>query len=244
MNIKRIIAFLLLLSSLLPAMSIDFNGDVKKLIAHRGLWYKGNPQNSKVGIREALQSDLGGYECDIRETADGFLILNHDAEIGDIIIDKADLKDLQNANPEILPLLSDILLLQQQYPDKVMYAEIKSGNTIKILEEFKNYGISKNVIFKSFDKEICDSLITSTEIPVYLLSADSNLDFADLKQKGFSGVSLMFVEGKTSRELIDQIHSKGLKVAFWTVNDPGTAELLLEWGADHIVSDLPFYIGN
>lgn len=249
MNYFKYILFALpLLSGTVAANNLNNsaieNGDSidkLKLIAHRGLWSQGFPQNSKDGIAAALESDLGGYECDIRQTADGFIILNHDMEVDDRDIDKSSLSELTKiASPNTLPLLSEILEMQSLYPDKIMYAEIKSGNVEDILEIFSKYGIDKNVIFKSFDKEICKELIPRTSMPVYLLSVDNNLDFQGLKNEGFAGVSLMFQEDASTKDLIDRIHATGLNCAFWTINDLDIAKKLNDWEADHIVSDLPF----
>ncbi|MCH5224864.1 MAG: hypothetical protein J1D77_02650 [Muribaculaceae bacterium] len=249
MKLKHFLYFLAIVATVGSLSSCSQKGggatekdsiDKNKLIAHRGLWSQGYPQNSKEGIEAAVVTDLGGYECDIRQTADGFIILNHDMEVGDKDIDKSSLEELRAEAPEILPLLSDILEIQSRHPEKIMYAEIKSGNVEDILAVFKEKGIDKNVIFKSFDKEICLQLIGQTAMPVYLLSGDNNLDFQELKKEGFSGVSLMFKEGETNKALIDNIHSTGLNCAFWTVNDPDVAKQLDDWGADHVVSDLTF----
>lgn len=211
-----------------------------KLIAHRGLWSKGYPQNSKQGIEAALNSPYCGFECDIQQSADGILFLNHDNEIGDLIIVDTDYKKLKDKNPEILPLLSEILLLKKEYPGKVMYAEVKNGKASDILNEFEEYGISENLIFKSFNKDLCLEMISITDQPVYLLSANSNIDFPALKEEGFSGVSLMYEKDKTSPSLIKVIHDAGLKAAFWTINDEAIANQLYDWGADHIISDITF----
>ncbi len=42
-----------------------------------------------------------------------------------------------------------------------------------------------------------------------------------------------------SRRFIDRCHRLGLRVDYWTVNDPVVAEVLLERGADGIISDDP-----
>jgi glycerophosphoryl diester phosphodiesterase len=42
-----------------------------------------------------------------------------------------------------------------------------------------------------------------------------------------------------ARRFIERCHAEGLRVDYWTVNDPVVAEVLLERGADGIISDDP-----
>lgn len=40
-----------------------------------------------------------------------------------------------------------------------------------------------------------------------------------------------------TQERIDEIHTAGLRVATWTVNDPARAQQLTAWGADTVITD-------
>ncbi len=42
-----------------------------------------------------------------------------------------------------------------------------------------------------------------------------------------------------SRQFIDKCHALGLRVDFWTINDPVVAEILLDRGADGLITDDP-----
>ena len=42
-----------------------------------------------------------------------------------------------------------------------------------------------------------------------------------------------------SEELIDYAHQHGIAVHFWTINDEAEMEMLLEWGADGLITDRP-----
>ena len=223
---------LLFLLSLLWIMPV-YGG----VIAHRGLWQAGYPQNSIAGVEAALKSQYDGFEIDIRQTSDGILILNHDDTIGD---NKVALTPYQELFiDDVAPaLLTDMLELCKMFPAKTIFAEIKSGNANDIWGAFENAGVTSNVIFQSFDPTICREMMALTDSPVWLLSADPDLDFPYLQKEGFTGVSLMYVEGVTEGAFIDLIHSMGLKVAFWTVNDAATAEQLQMWGADYVITDL------
>ena len=40
-----------------------------------------------------------------------------------------------------------------------------------------------------------------------------------------------------SQARIEEIHSAGLRIATWTVNDPARAADLLAWGVDTLITD-------
>ena len=55
------------------------------MIAHRGDWLEGPgplPQNSVAAVLQALDAGADGAEVDARMTADGVIVLHHDAHLG------------------------------------------------------------------------------------------------------------------------------------------------------------------
>jgi glycerophosphoryl diester phosphodiesterase len=58
---------------------------VTAVIAHRGDWLEGPgplPQNSVAAVLQALDAGADGAEVDARMTADGVIVLHHDARLG------------------------------------------------------------------------------------------------------------------------------------------------------------------
>ena len=47
-----------------------------------------------------------------------------------------------------------------------------------------------------------------------------------------------------SQARIEEIHSAGLRIATWTVNDPARAADLLAWGVDTLITDAVDLIGK
>ena len=237
-NFKYLAWMVLALCSAITAMAQQKQEKECGLIAHRGLWKSGHPQNSISGIQAALKSNYAGFECDIRQTKDGVLILNHDDDFHGVDIADNNYESIRDGRQRPA-LLKDMLDICGEYPGKTIFAEVKGGNTDDILAAFGAAAICEGVIFKSFNKDLCLDLISKTDMPVWLLSTNSLLDFDQLKKEGFAGMSLMYEEGVTTPQLIDSLHSKGLLVAFWTVNNPEVAKQLAEWGADFVITDLP-----
>ena len=44
--------------------------------------------------------------------------------------------------------------------------------------------------------------------------------------------------GVLTKELLDELHAKGIVVNCWTVDDPHRAEELAAWGVDYITSNI------
>ena len=52
----------------------------KYIIAHRGTWNKSDaPQNSREALKKSLALKIYGTEFDVRQTKDGYFVINHDA---------------------------------------------------------------------------------------------------------------------------------------------------------------------
>lgn len=86
-----------------------------RVVAHRGYWKtEGSAQNSITALIKADQVRAWGSELDILQTADGVLVVNHDATVGPdkILIEAAnyaDIKDIKLPNGETLPTLKDYM---------------------------------------------------------------------------------------------------------------------------------------
>lgn len=50
-------------------------------------------------------------------------------------------------------------------------------------------------------------------------------------------IALNINQKEASKELIDEVHGAGYRIAAWTVNDPERARTLLDWGMDGIFTD-------
>ncbi|MGI8711920.1 MAG: glycerophosphodiester phosphodiesterase [Solirubrobacteraceae bacterium] len=57
-------------------------GDAPLVVAHRGAWDSSIPQNSLEAFEEAVTMGVDAIELDVRRTADGRLVVVHDARIG------------------------------------------------------------------------------------------------------------------------------------------------------------------
>lgn len=79
------------------------------IVAHRGAWEQA-PQNSLDAVRQAAALGCDGIEIDVRRTADGQLVLVHDARLRGRPVGRLDHRQVQ-ARMQVgqAPLLTDVL---------------------------------------------------------------------------------------------------------------------------------------
>lgn len=85
------------------------DGPPPLIVAHRGAWEQA-PQNSLEAVRQAVALGCDGIEIDVRRTADGQLVIVHDARLRWRQVGRLDHQQVQ-ARMQVgqAPLLSDVL---------------------------------------------------------------------------------------------------------------------------------------
>jgi glycerophosphoryl diester phosphodiesterase len=79
------------------------------IVAHRGAWQQA-PQNSLDAVREAAVLGCDGIEVDVRRTADGRIVVVHDARVRWRQVGRLDHREVQaRLRVGQAPLLSDVL---------------------------------------------------------------------------------------------------------------------------------------
>ena len=158
------------------------------------------------------------------------------------------------------PLLSTLIdsveayLLKTNHP-KVMYnIEIKSSNTTDnifhpepekftdlLLDVLTKKGIQSRVIIQSFDPR--GLKFVSQKYPTMKLSLlieNQKIPVKDFeKQYGFKPDILSPDYALLTKEIVDSLHQKNIKVIPWTVDDLPSAKKLYEMGVDGIITDYP-----
>ena len=139
-----------------------------RIIAHRGYFQAQPPtaENSLKALQNAQALKVYGSEFDVRRSADGVLVVNHDEHHGDMEIAEtpyADLKKLMLSNGEKLPTLKQYLKHGKRDPEVKLIVELKPAKT-KILEDeivkqtlqlVKKLGLESQTEFISFSLNIC-----------------------------------------------------------------------------------------
>ena len=88
-----------------------------KVIAHRGYWdIAGAAQNSRRSLQNALDLKVYGSETDVWITADGCMMVNHDASFNGVRLETATAEQAKNltlSNGEKMPTLEEFLEMMQ-----------------------------------------------------------------------------------------------------------------------------------
>lgn len=235
--------------------TIKFDNKNSLVVAHRGL--SGiETENTNAAFVAAGNRSYFGIETDIYRTADGRFAVNHDGNLKriggeDISIENSTLTELQNVVlfdkdgtksrlDLITTTLENYIGICKKY-EKHCILELKSEFTDEETERFinviKEYGYLDYVTFISFKYENLVKVrkILPNQSVQFLFNELTNEIFDSLVADKFDAD--IYYKHLT-KEQIDKLHSTGIKINCWTVDDPQAAELLAEWGVDQITSNI------
>ncbi|MGB0634635.1 MAG: glycerophosphodiester phosphodiesterase family protein [Paracoccaceae bacterium] len=233
------------------------------LCAHRGA--SGNfPENTMSAFNGARSIGVKWIETDISLTSDNQLIIFHDNKLGRTArgekkISNLEFQDLKNLDigiwkgkefkGERIVSLNQLLLWQEKHKISINY-EIKFQGLDKvrvtslIAQEIKSADPNK-IIISSFSEDILKQSIHNLPNFEHALIAE-RLPGSWKKKSLELNIQAWHLNAKNiTKKMINDIHSVGLKVRVYTVNDKTIFEKMTVWGVDMIMSDYPesFYIG-
>jgi glycerophosphoryl diester phosphodiesterase len=223
-----------------------------KTIAHRGAWKNDTlPQNSIASLRKAIDLKVTGSEFDVRMTADGKLIINHDPLFFEDTIELKSYKELAQhklKNGEMLPTLEGYLKAGRKNNTQTrLVVEIKPSlidknqgvlaaeKAVALIKEMK---LQPLVVYISFDYAILKHIryLEPYAITQYLTGDKTP---AELKADGVSGADYHISVYQLHPEWITELKKNGMILNAWTVNTAEDMDWLLAQGFDFITTDQP-----
>ncbi len=142
-----------------------------------------------------------------------------------------------------IPSLSEYISICKKY-GKIAVPELKHPMTPEdiaiVVEEIRQLEYLENTIFISFH---WDNLVEVRKLvpqqTVHFLTGP-DMEFTDefLDKVAANRFDLDIHIFTTTKELVEKIHARGMKVNCWTVDWPDKAEAVAEWGVDYITSDI------
>jgi glycerophosphoryl diester phosphodiesterase len=220
------------------------------VLAHRGACRRA-PENTvdAFGLARGLGAD--GVELDVRRSADGVLVVHHDAHAEPIgLLAEVPFAAIRSARPEI-PSLEEAfaacagLIVNVEIkclpwepdadPDHVVVAAV-----VDMVREH-----SLDVVVSSFDLDAVDAVRARThEVPTgYLVH---NVDLATAaglaRERGHAWLHPSragLLEVPDAAEAVAMLHRHGLRVDVWTVDDPEEMRALATAGVDAIITNVP-----
>lgn len=215
------------------------------IIAHRGYW-TGNqrPANSLAAFEAALQLNIYGSECDIRQTADGVLVVCHDATHDGLRISRSTYDELRQhplANSEPLPRLEELIQTLKMSNSPVrLVLDIKECDIYQLLAMVEGYGVADRVLFIAFNRQYCNQLVRRGRGPqtFYL---NGNMSPRQVKDAGYAGIDYSTTVLETHPQWIGEAAALGLKTIVWTVNNKESIADYISQGCI-VTTDRPLYV--
>lgn len=204
------------------------------IIAHRG-GRKERPENTIKAFKHAIELGADAIELDVLLTKDLTPIVTHNDS----------LRDIPLASIKEIPTLEEALTFIGQH-NIGLIVEIKKQKGLEarvasiVGEIVKKTNFKGNVIISSFDPRILFHLKRSfPEIPRAMILKSKAFSFFCLNFFArFNRLSEVHVLHKiVTKKLVDKVHSQGLKISVWTVNDLGNLKRFIDIEVDGIITD-------
>lgn len=234
-------------------VGLSVSASTPKVVAHRGFWNTdGSAQNSIAALVKADSVGCYAAEFDIWMTADGVLVVNHDATINGVVIEDSNSEEVlaqRLTNGETVPTLESYLLKAREL-DCRLVCELKEhsdrrqeSKAVKaLMEMIGKYGLSDRVDFITFSKDAFGQMVRQAPegAGVYYLTGDYLP--AQVKAMGGAGIDYSMRTIRRNPEWIKDAHDLGLLVNIWTVNDPADMQWCIDEGADFITTNEPLIL--
>lgn len=235
--------------------TIKFEKGNVQIVAHRGLSGL-EKENTNAAFIAAGNRSYFGIETDVRKTADGKYILNHDAhfkrvagenlvieESSRALVQSVILTDLDGSKDrlDLRPAtLENYIGICKKYEKKCVL-ELKDAvskeDLLEIIEIIKAFDYLDQVIFISFAYENMTLLRSILpDQPAQFL--DFTLDETLIAKAAADNLDLDIKFTALTPELIAAVHAAGRKINCWTVNTKEDAERLVFWGVDYITTNI------
>lgn len=238
--------------------TIKVNHGNIKMVAHRGL--SGiERENTTAAFIAAGNRSYYGIETDVHQCADGELVVIHDEATGrvadgNIVVEESTFAQLQQLNilditgcgaaPRLdlkIPTLADYADICQKY-EKVAVLELKPLFTEdalkKIISTMEKAGVLENTVFISFHWEnmvMMRKLLPKQPLQ-FLTSHPCTPEL--IEQLDEHRLDLDIRHTQVTKELVDELHRRGLVINAWTCDTVEDFERLAECGVDFVTSNI------
>lgn len=223
--------------------------------AHRG-YSAAYPENTLLAFRQAVAAGAPSIELDIHVSADGELVVMHDATVdrttnGTGAIASLSWSALQRLDAgswkspafagERVPSLAEALSLAGSEP-VAFNVEVKRFSdpgrvAWKLAEMLRRHAPRRGEhVVSSFDLDaLLQVRAADAGVPLAILGKDGAALLALAREHGFPWVHVHY-EGVTG-ELVAAAHAQGIKVMVWTVDNPDSVRSYAGLGVDKICTN-------
>jgi glycerophosphoryl diester phosphodiesterase len=220
------------------------------LIGHRGAsGYE--PENTLLSFTKAIEMGVHGVELDVHLCRTGELVVIHDDKLDRTTNGKGkvceksleELRTLDAGKGEKIPTLAEVLDLVFDN-DIIINIELKGYGTmvptVNLLKEYfsKGFSHSKIVITSFIHQYVKEFRSMLPVVSTGLLIRSELLGFAALAEAADADFLVTHYE-YANENVIEDAHSRGVKVMTYTVNSKKKIKKLRDMGIDGIITNFP-----
>ena len=232
-------------------------GNGPRAFAHRG-WHLdelAGAENTLASFRRAFDEGYRYLETDVRVTADGRLIVFHDARLDRVTDRQGSIAELPWSTvrqarvngTEAIPLLAELL---EELPDAQFNIDAKSAGTVVPLAKLVvESGSTDRVCLGSFSdrrlsalREILGPRVATALGPRELFRlVRANTLRRSFRTDAVAAQTPLRYQGVqiVTPRLLETARTAGLEVHVWTIDEPDEMRRLLTMGVDGIMTDRP-----
>lgn len=221
-------------------------------IGHRGT-PREFPGNTLRGFKRAVELGCTMIECDVRQTADGLVVLSHDAEVVDIrdisfFISKTSSDVLHSLNlgaGEGVPTLAEVAAWAKGRC--MVMTDMKcEGNGVeeRVIEDMSVLDVTEKIVVGARQESRGRFRRLDLTLPLSLTLSDKDAplvegDRLDALLTTLDTEAVTWHHALITAERVALLHRYNKQVYVWTVDDVPTMRRMLECGVDGIISNRP-----
>jgi glycerophosphoryl diester phosphodiesterase len=218
------------------------------VLGHRGASAVA-PENTVAAFTRARELGADGVELDVRRTADGVLVVHHDAEVHDVgVIASLSFADLREARPQLATLAEALdacrgLVVNAEVKCLPWEPDADADGSVMLATIDAVRAHDGMMIVSSFDLAAVDrARAAAPDLPTAWLTHGQEIAAA-AELAAARGHPWLNADGIAALEAgadgIAAAHHAGVLVGTWTVDDPAAARRLAVAGADVIITNVP-----
>lgn len=240
-----------------------FPEDSCLILGHRGA-SGAFPENTLPAIEGALAAGADGVELDVRVTTDGVGVAFHDPDVsrttdgrglihemswGQVAALKIATPGGQTGVPSLEQVVaavgehSALMFEVKNFPGQPGYDAVREPAVEAILEALE--GSEAPVVIASFNprnvercRELSRGRVETGFISTAAMDPLGGLEYAVSAGHAWIVPNVESVKS-TGEELITRARAAGVRVAVWVVDEPEDVELLVSWGVDALITNVP-----
>ena len=221
-----------------------------QVIAHRGYWdTPGAAKNSRASLKNAIKLGCWGSETDVWITADGHVMVNHDATLGGVRLETSTLDQVKNltlSNGEKIPQLSEFLDILAGEGNTKLIIEIKTHSNeargkacvAAVVDMVKSRGLQAKVEYIAFSINLCKEVVR-LDPNAHVAYLNGDLGPATLKALGVMGLDYTAATYRSNPAWPNVARANDMTTNVWTVNDMPTMAEMTNCGINFITTDNP-----